>query len=39
VSLNLFAAQLAETLVVPFLAFGCLSVAWLLVTIGMRKQP
>ena len=39
VPLNVVAAGLAETLVVPFLAFGCLSVAWLLVTIGMRKQP
>jgi hypothetical protein len=33
------AAGLAETFVVPFVAFGCLSVAWLLVTVGMRKQP
>jgi hypothetical protein len=39
VSVNLLAAQLAETLVVPFLSFGCLSVAWLLVTVGMRTQP
>jgi len=36
--LNVVAAGLAETLVVPFLGFGCLSVAWLLVTVGMRRQ-
>ena len=39
VPLNVLAAGLAETLVVPFLSFGCLSVAWLLVAVGMRKQP
>ena len=39
VPLNVVAAGLAETFVVPVLSFGCLSVAWLLVTIGMRKQP
>jgi len=39
VPLNVVAAGLAETFVVPFLSFGCLSLAWLLVTIGMRKQP
>ena len=38
VPLNHLAAGLAETLVVPFVAFGCLSVAWLAVTIGMRRQ-
>ena len=36
--LNVVAAGLAETLVVPFLGFGCLSVAWLLVAVGMRRQ-
>ena len=39
VPINLLAAQLAETLVVPFLSFGCLSVAWLAVAVGMRRQP
>jgi hypothetical protein len=35
---NVIAANLAETMVVPFVSFGCLSVAWLLVTIGTRRQ-
>lgn len=35
---NLLAAQLAETLLIPFVAFGCLTVAWLGVAVGMRKQ-
>jgi len=37
--INLLAAQLAETLVVPFVSFGCLTVAWLAVAVGMRRQP
>jgi hypothetical protein len=37
-STGLIAANLAESLVVPFLSFACLSVAWLAVAIGMRKQ-
>src|SRR5687767_15699521 len=32
------AAGLAESLVVAFLAFGCLSAAWLAVAVGMRRQ-
>jgi hypothetical protein len=32
------AAQLAEALAIPFVSFGCLSVAWLLVAIGTRRQ-
>jgi len=32
------AAQLAETTVVPFVSFGCLTAAWLFVTIGTRRQ-
>ena len=35
---NLLAAQMAENLVIICVSFGCLSVAWLFVTIGMRKQ-
>jgi hypothetical protein len=38
VSTNIITAQLAESLVVPFVSFGCLSVAWLAVAVGMRKQ-
>ena len=38
VSMNILAAQLAESLVVAFVSFGCLSVAWLAVAVGMRKQ-
>jgi hypothetical protein len=32
------AAQLAETTVVPFVSFGCLTAAWLFVTVGTRRQ-
>ena len=35
---QLLAAQLADTTVVPFVSFGCLAVAWLLVAAGMRRQ-
>jgi hypothetical protein len=35
---NIVAAQLAEALAIPFVSFGCLSVAWLLVAIGTRRQ-
>ena len=38
VPINVIAAQLAESLAVPFVSFGCLSVAWLAVAVGMRKQ-
>lgn len=30
---------LAESLVTLFVAFGCLTVTWLCVAIGMRRQP
>jgi hypothetical protein len=39
VPVNILAAGLAESLVVAFLSFGCLSAAWLAVAVGMRKQP
>jgi len=32
------AAQLAETTVVPFVSFGCLTAAWLFVAVGTRRQ-
>jgi hypothetical protein len=35
---NVLTAQLAETLAIPFVAFGCLTIAWLGVAAGMRKQ-
>jgi hypothetical protein len=35
---NVVAHQLAESLVIGFLSFGCLSAAWLAVAIGMRRQ-
>jgi hypothetical protein len=35
---NHLAAQLAETTVVPFVSFACLSAAWLFVAFGMRRQ-
>ena len=38
VSTNVVAVNLAESLVVPFVSFGCLSVAWLAVAVGMRKH-
>ena len=33
------AAGLAEAMVVGFLSFACLTAAWLLVAVGMRKLP
>jgi hypothetical protein len=39
VSFNILSAQLAETLVIPFVGFGCLTVAWLGVAMGTRRQP
>jgi hypothetical protein len=38
VSTQLLSAQLAETLAVPFLSFGCLAAAWVGIAVGMRKQ-
>jgi hypothetical protein len=38
VPLPIVATQLAESLAVPFVSFGCLSAAWLAVAFGMRKQ-
>jgi hypothetical protein len=35
---GMIATQLAESLAVPFISFGCLSAAWLAVAVGMRKQ-
>jgi hypothetical protein len=35
--LNIVYAQLAESLFVPFVSFGCLAVGWLGVAVGMRK--
>jgi hypothetical protein len=35
---NIVATQLAESLLVPFISFGCLGAAWLAVAAGMRKQ-
>jgi hypothetical protein len=37
-SLRFTASILAETVVPAFLGFGCLTVAWLCVAVGMRKQ-
>ena len=37
-SIGLIAANLAESLAVPLVSFACLSVAWLAVAVGMRKQ-
>ena len=34
-----FYAMLAESTVVPFMSFVCLSLAWLCVALGMRRQP
>ena len=36
---QVIAAGLAESLVPPFFAFGCLTVAWLCVTIGLWRHP
>ena len=33
------AAGIAESLVTLFVAFGCLTVAWLCVALGMRRNP
>ena len=38
IPVHIVAANVAESLVVPFLSFGCLAVAWLAVAIGMRRQ-
>ena len=38
VPIPIIATQLAESLAVPFVSFGCLSAAWLAVAVGMRKQ-
>jgi hypothetical protein len=38
VDTNIVAIQLAETLAIPFVSFGCLAAAWLGVAVGMRKQ-
>ena len=38
VPMNIVATQLAESLAVPFVSFGCLTAAWLAVAVGMRKQ-
>jgi hypothetical protein len=38
IPINIIAANLAESLAVPFLSFGCLAVAWLAVAVGMRKH-
>ena len=35
---NIVAAGLAESLLVPFISFGCLGAAWLAVAVGMRRQ-
>jgi hypothetical protein len=34
----IIATQLAESLAVPFISFGCLAAAWLAVAVGMRRQ-
>ena len=36
--LSLAARGLAETLVMPFIAFACLTIGWLGVAIGMRRH-
>jgi hypothetical protein len=38
IAVPLLAGQMAENLAITFLSFGCLSVAWLLVAIGMRRM-
>ena len=38
VPINVLAAGLAESLLVPFVSFGCLGAAWLAVAVGLRKQ-
>jgi hypothetical protein len=37
--IQLLGIGLAEAAVFPFAAFACLTVAWLSVAIGMRRQP
>ncbi len=36
---RMMAVGLAESLVTLFVAFGCLTVAWLCVALGMRRSP
>lgn len=36
---RLVSVGFAESLVTLFLAFGCLTVAWLCVAVGFRRQP
>ena len=36
---RIMAIGLAESLVTLFVAFGCLTVAWLCVALGMRRNP
>ena len=36
---RLLAIGVAESLVTLFVAFGCLTVAWLCVALGMRRNP
>src|SRR5215510_2406483 len=38
IPVNIIAGQLAESLAVPFISFGCISAAWLAVAVGTRKQ-
>ena len=38
VSTNVLAAQMAETLVLPFLGFACLTAGWLGVAVGTHRQ-
>jgi len=37
--LRIMAVGAAESLVTLFVAFGCLTVAWLCVALGMRRNP
>jgi hypothetical protein len=39
INIQWVAAGAAETLVVLFVGFGCLSVGWLAVAAGIRRQP
>jgi hypothetical protein len=38
VSTNVLAAQMAETMVLPFLGFACLAAGWLGVAVGTHRQ-
>jgi len=38
VTTNHYYAMLAESTVVPFVSFVCLSLAWLCIALGMRRQ-